>query len=89
MKIGIDEQEALDLEFFSKRLGEISIPVSDDHDVDAPSSPCLHRVAQLHDLLTTEESTEMPEENENDDPVLPQIAQSNGHIRRRIDQCDR
>jgi hypothetical protein len=89
MQIGIHEQKALYLELFAKRLGEIPISISDDHDLDALISPRLHRVAQLRDLLTTEQSTKMAQEDQNDGPVLPQVAQPNGLVRCRIDQRDR
>jgi hypothetical protein len=89
MQIGIHEQKALYLELFAKRLGEIPISISYDHDLDALISPRLHRVAQLRDLLTTEQSTKMAQEDQNDGPVLPQVAQPNGLVRCRIDQRDR
>ena len=71
MQIGIDEQGALNVEFFAKDLGEIAVPISHDHHVDALLSPRSHRVTQLRDLLTTEESTEVAQEDEYDGPILP------------------
>jgi len=89
MQIGIHEQKALYPEFFSKRLGEAPIPIPDDHDSDALISPRLHRLTQLRDLLTTEESTKVAQENQNDGSVSPEIAHTDRLIRCRVDQCDR
>jgi hypothetical protein len=82
MKIRIDEQQALDLELFTEILGEISIPVANDDDFDAERSPRLNRVAQLRNLLTAEESTEVAQEDEDDRSILPQVAEANGLIGR-------
>jgi hypothetical protein len=59
MQIGIHEQKALYLELLAKRLSEAPISISYDHDLDALISPRFHRVTQLRDLLTTEESAKV------------------------------
>jgi hypothetical protein len=89
MQIRVDEQEALYLEFLTKRLCKVPISIPHDDDFDALISPRLHRVTQLRDLLTTEQSTEVAQEDENNRLVLPQIAQTNWLVRCRIDQGDR
>jgi hypothetical protein len=89
MQIGIHEQQALYLELLAKRLGEAPISISYDHDFGALISPRLHRVTQLRDLLTTEESTKVAQEDENDGPVLPEITQTDRVVRYRVDQSDR
>jgi hypothetical protein len=42
----------------------------------------LNRVAQLRNLLTAEESTEVAQEEEDDRSILPQVAEANGLIGR-------
>ena len=81
MQIGVDEQEALYLEFLTKRLCKVPISIPHDDDFDALISPRLHRVTQLRDLLTTEQSTEVAQEDENNRLALPQIAQTDWLVR--------
>jgi hypothetical protein len=89
MQVGIHEEQSLDLELLAKSFGKASISISHDHDFDALISPRSYRVAQLRNLFTTEKSTEVPQEDENDGLVLPQIAQADRAFRCRIDQRDR
>ncbi len=89
MKIRIDQEPSFNFEFLPKVFGEISITVSHDDDIDTLIPPRSHRVAQLRELFSTEESTEMTKKDENDAPALPQLAEANGAISRRVDQCDR
>ena len=81
MEVRINEQQALDLEFLSEILCEISVPVADDDDFDTERSPRLNRVTQLRNLLTAEESTEVAQEDEDDRSILPQVAEANGLVR--------
>ena len=67
-----------DFELFAKGLCEAPVTVPDDHHFDATISPCLHRVTQLRNLLTAEESTKVTQEDQNDDTVLPEVAQADG-----------
>jgi hypothetical protein len=78
MQVRVDEQMTFDFELFAKGLREAAITVPDDHHFDAPISPCLHRVTQLRNLLTAEESTKVTQEDQNDDTVLPEVAQADG-----------
>ncbi len=71
VELRIDEQQTLEFEFRAEILGEAAGAVSNDHDFDALVAPGFDRVTQLRDLLTTEESTEMSQEDQHDHSVLP------------------
>jgi hypothetical protein len=89
VKIRVDQQSPFDLELFAKVLCEFSVSIPNDDDFDSLATPGLHRVTQLRDLLTTKESTEMPQKEQDDSTGLPQIAETDGQIGRGIDQGDR
>jgi hypothetical protein len=83
----IDEQRAVEFEVVAKRGREVRGAVADDHEFGSARPNGSDLVAQLRDLLTTEQSAEVADEGEDDRLFLP-VRRQVSNLSRRIGKCD-
>jgi hypothetical protein len=70
-QLRIHQERAVEFEVFAKCGSKIHGAVANDYEFGSTRSNLADLVAQLHDLLTTEQSTEVADEDENDRLFFP------------------
>jgi hypothetical protein len=80
-QLRIHQERAVELEVFAKGGRKICGAVANDDEVGSPRSNLVDLVAQLRDLLTTEQSSEVADEDEDNWLLLPVLRQRSGFPR--------
>ncbi len=75
-ELGIHQDRTVELEVLAERCGKVLGSVPDDDELGTPSANLVDPVAQLRDLLTTEQSAEVADEHQDDRPLLPERFQT-------------
>jgi hypothetical protein len=72
---GVDKKGKRDLLLLLEGFGMLRTAIADNYKFSAKETDCVHDVAQLRDLLTAEQSAKVPDEDENNRLILPQMTQ--------------
>jgi hypothetical protein len=75
-QLRVHQERAVELEVLTKRDGKVLGTVPNDDELGTPSTDLVDLVAQLRDLLTTEQSAEVADEDEDDRLLLPERFQT-------------
>jgi hypothetical protein len=78
-ELGIYQDRTVELEVLSKGCGKVLGSIPDNDELGTPSANLVDPVAQLRDLLTTEQSAEVADEDEHDRLLLPERFQTYTH----------
>jgi len=71
---GVHEQRERDVPVFLEGFGMLWPAIADNYKFSTKGADGVYHVAQLRDLLTAEQSPKVPYEDENNRPVLPEMA---------------